>query len=231
MINVWHDPAFLSNLSDPFSALAGTAQRDHSTDDDRNVETPDLVRTKRARRKRRADPALVAQLRAGVDAARAARAAVEREERRAEERAALRDDPVKQAQRAELEAERAAARAARAARLARERDAGAKSASLWASRDTMLDARAKVGWRVRHQHEPFPAWGRMVRSFAGAGELDAAREAASLAHVFERFVAFARRKLHEALTRPERAVLERLMALDPEGFTAYSLTARAIMDE
>jgi hypothetical protein len=72
----------------------------------------------------------------------------------------------------------------------------------------------------------------MVRAYAVSGEMDAAREAASLAGVFERFVRWARAKLHErGLARHERAVLERLMSSDPEAFAPLALIARTIMDE
>jgi hypothetical protein len=234
MINVYLSPEFFSNVNDPFSALPDTARTAPSADDDRNVESADLVREKRRsrRERRKADPATVAALRAGIDALRAARAKVAREERAREERAALRNDPVWQAQEAEREAERAAARAARAARLAREREAGAKSDALWASRDAMLDALGKPSWRVVVTHEPFPAFGRMVRAYATSGEPEAAREAATMAWTFERFVRWARAKLHErGLARHERAVLERLMSSDPEAFAAHSVLARTIMDE
>jgi hypothetical protein len=238
-VNVYFSPEYFADVSNPFSALPGSLRVEPTDDaDHRNGETPDLVREKRAKRRSRrerktADPALVASLRAGVDALRAARAKVAREERAREERAALRDDPAWQAEQAALQAERAAARAARAARLAHERAAGAKTEQHWASRDAMLNRRAKVGWRVLPQHEPFPSWGKLVRGYATNGELDAAREAATLAGVFERFVSFARAKLARAkpLAVSERAVLERLMALDPPEFAALALVARSIMDE
>ena len=233
-MNVWFNPDFFASVSDPFSALPGALRTAPSTDDDRNVEAPDLVREKRRsrRERRKADPATVAALRAGIDALRAARAKVAREERARDERAALRNDPAWQAAQAELEAERKAVRAARAARLAREREAGRKSPALWEARDAMLNARAKVGWRVVATHESFPAWGRLVRTYAVSGEMDAARECASLADVFERFVAFARSRLTRAkLTANERAVLERLVQLDPEAFASHALLARTIMDE
>ena len=234
-VNVWHDPDFFSDVSNPFSALPGTARTAPSSADDRNVESADLVREKRRsrRERRKADPATVAALRAGIDALRAARAKVAREERARDERAALRNDPAWQAAQAELEAERKAVRAARAARLAREREAGRKSPALWEARDAMLNARAKVGWRVVATHESFPAWGRLVRTYAVSGEMDAARECASLAGTFERFVSFARAKLTQAkpIARHEARLLERLMALDPEAFAAHALTARTIMDE
>ena len=236
-VNVWHDPDFFTSLSDGFSALPGTSRTAPSDDGDRNAESPDVERSKRRSRRERkerktADAVLVAQLRAGVDALRAARAKAEREERARSSRSARRDDPAWQAEQAALQAERAAVRAARAARLAREREAGHKTPSAWAERDAMLDARTKGSWRVRQQHEPFPAWGKLVRGYAAHGEIDAAREAASMAWVHERFVSFARRKLHDRATlQHERAVLERLMSSDPEAFAAHSVLARTIMDE
>lgn len=233
MINVWCSPEYFASVSDPFSALPSSS-RTVPSDDDRNVEAPDLVREKRKRRERKkVDPALVASLRAGVDALRAARRAVEREERARDERAAQRADPAWQAEQAALQAERDAVRAARAARLARERAAGCKTAELWASRDAMLDARARPTWRVLPQHEPFPSWGKLVRGYAASGELDAAQETATLAGTFERFVAWSREKLARAkpIPQPEARLLERLMALDPEAFAAHALTARTIMDE
>lgn len=227
------DPDFFASLAEGFSALPSVTRTKPSDDTDRNGEAPTEERAKRrSRRERKADPALVASLRAGVDALRAARAKVEREERDAAERAERRADPAWQEAEREREAERRAVRAARAARLERERVAGAKSAELWAARDAWLDKRAKVGWRVVATHEAFPAWGRLVRGYAGSGEIDAARETASIADVFERFVAFARSRLTRAkLTANERAVLERLVQLDPEAFASHALLARTIMDE
>ncbi len=234
-VNVYFDSSFFAGLDNPFSALPDTARTAPTdSDDHRNNETPDVRREKRKRRERKkVDPALVASLRAGIDAARAARAKVEREAERAAERAERRADPAWQAVEQEREAERAAVRAARAARLARERAAGHKTPEHWASRDAMLNARAKVGWRVVQAHEAFPAFGRMVRTFAASGEIDAAKEAASLAWVHERFVSFARAKLTRAkpIPQPEARLLERLMALEPEAFASVALVARSIMDE